>query len=69
MTWLVCIGLMVALVLASGIIANKYGTIALPSLVMLWLGAFAVAAVLPGYLVKWGFGQAEQVEVARPATK
>jgi len=69
MTWLVCIGLMVALVLASGIIANKYGTIALPSLVMLWLGAFALAAVMPGYLVKWGFGQAEHAEVAKPAAK
>lgn len=60
MTWLACIGLMIALVLASLAIVNKYGVIAFPSLIMLWLGSFAVVGFLQGYLPK-------QTELHEPA--
>lgn len=54
MSWFAWIGVLAALVIVSWVIVNAYGPIAFPSLVILWIGAFALASVLPGYLAKHG---------------
>ena len=50
MSWFAWIGVLSVLVIASWVIVNAYGPVAFPSLIILWIGAFAVASVLPGYL-------------------
>jgi len=76
MTWFAWIGVLAALVIASWVIVNAYGSIAFPSLIMLWVAAFAVVSVLPGYLVKhapWldllGPAQPQQSQPATPPPK
>jgi hypothetical protein len=76
MSWFAWIGVLAALVIASWAIVNAYGPKTFPSLIMLWIGAFAVASVLPGYLAKhapWldllGPAQPQQAQPMAPPPK
>jgi hypothetical protein len=64
--FLACIGFLIVVVLLSYAIANRYGAIAFPSLLILWLGSAAVAGIAIGYLPKHA-EQAAPPAAAQPA--